>query len=151
MKSWMSFLLPDDEYKERKMLYFFSEGAILLFLSLFVMLIGNKSFHLDAQTILLVAMGIFLFYVSGRYILSGIEYTDISTERAYKKELKATIMKTVGFIAIFLTIYLLFIGVPTSLNKWLEISGLLVSVSVVKFLSTYISLKRSYLKNKELL
>ncbi|MBH0173569.1 DUF3278 domain-containing protein [Fictibacillus sp. 23RED33] len=151
MKSWMSFLLPDDEYKERKMLYFFSEGAILLFLSLFVMLIGNKSFHLDAQTILLVAMGIFLFYVSGRYILSGIEYTDISTERAYKKELKATIMKTVGFIAIFLTIYLLFIGVPTSLNKWLEISGLLVSVSVVKFLSTYISLKRSYQKNKELL
>ncbi|MBH0166812.1 DUF3278 domain-containing protein [Fictibacillus sp. 7GRE50] len=151
MKSWMSFLLPDDEYKERKMLYFFSEGAILLFLSLFVMLIGNKSFHLDAQTILLVAMGIFLFYVSARYILSGIEYTDISTERAYKKELKATIMKTVGFIAIFLTIYLLFIGVPTSLNKWIEISGLLVSVSVVKFLSTYISLKRSYLKNKELL
>ncbi|MGD6962355.1 DUF3278 domain-containing protein [Fictibacillus phosphorivorans] len=151
MKSWMSFLLPDDEYKERKMLYFFSEGAILLFLSLFVMLIGNKSFHLDAQTILLVAMGIFLFYVSGRYILSGIEYTDISTERAYKKELKATIMKTVGFIAIFLTIYLVFIGVPTSLNKWLEISGLLVSVSVVKFLSTYISLKRSYQKNKELL
>ncbi|MBH0160505.1 DUF3278 domain-containing protein [Fictibacillus sp. 26RED30] len=151
MKSWISFLLPDDEYKERKMLYFFSEGAILLFLSLFVMLIANKSLHLDAQTILLVAMGIFLFYVSGRYILSGIEYTDISTERAYKKELKATIMKTVGFIAIFLTIYLLFIGVPTSLNKWIEISGLLVSVSVVKFLSSYISLKRSYLKNKELL
>ncbi|MBD7965850.1 DUF3278 domain-containing protein [Fictibacillus norfolkensis] len=151
MKSWMSFLLPDDEYKERKMLYFFSEGAILLFLSLFVMLIGNKSLHLDAQTILLVAMGIFLFYVSGRYILSGIEYTDISTERAYKKELKATIMKTVGFIAIFLTIYLIIIGVPTSLNKWLEISGLLASVSVVKFLSTYISLKRSYQKNKELL
>jgi uncharacterized membrane protein YfcA len=151
MKSWMSFLLPDDEYKEKKMLYFFSEGAILLFLFLFVMLIGNKSLHLDAQTILLVAMGIFLFYVSGRYILSGIEYTDISTERAYKKELKATIMKTAGFIVIFLTIYLLIIGVPTSLNKWLEISGLLASVSVVKFLSTYISLKRSYQKNKELL
>lgn len=151
MKSWMSFLLPDDEYKERKMLYFFSEGAILIFLSLFAMLIANKSLHLDAQTILLVAMGIFLFYVSGRYILSGIEYTDISTERAYKKELKATIMKTVGFIVIFLTIYLIIIGVPTSLNKWLEISGLLVSVSVVKFLSTYISLKRSYQKNKELM
>jgi NhaP-type Na+/H+ or K+/H+ antiporter len=151
MKSWMSFLLPDDEYKERKMLYFFSEGAILLFLSLFVMLIANKSLQLDAQTILLVAMGIFLFYVSGRYILSGIEYTDISTERAYKKELKATIMKTVGFIVIFLTIYLIIIGVPSSLDKWLEISGLLVSVCVVKFLSTYISLKRSYQKNKELM
>ncbi len=151
MKSWISFLLPDDEYKERKMLYFFSEGAILLFLSLFVMLIANKSLQLDSQTILLVAMGIFLFYVSGRYILSGIEYTDISTERAYKKELKATIMKTVGFIVIFLTSYLIIIGVPSSLDKWLEISGLLVSVCVVKFLSTYISLKRSYQKNKELI
>ncbi|MET3728251.1 putative membrane protein YfcA [Fictibacillus halophilus] len=151
MKSWISFLLPDDEYKEKKMLYFLSEGAILLFLSLIVMLIGSKSVHLDAQTILLIAIGIFLFYVSGRYIVSGIEYTDISTERAYKKELKATIMKTIGFIVIFLTIYLLFIGVPTSLNKWVEIWGLLISVSVVKFLSTYISLKRSYQKNKELL
>ncbi|WP_137789259.1 hypothetical protein [Bacillus sp. E(2018)] len=151
MKTWISFLLPDDEYKERKMLYFFSEGAILLFLSLIVMLIGSKSFDLDVQTILLVAIGIFLLYVSGRYILSGIEYTDISTERAYRKELKATIMKTIVFIVIFLSFYLIFIGVPTNANKWLEISGLLVSVSVVKFLSTYISLKRSYQKNKELM
>ncbi|MBN3555728.1 DUF3278 domain-containing protein [Fictibacillus nanhaiensis] len=151
MKSWISFLLPDDEYKNIKMLYFFSEGAILLFLSLVVMLIGNKSFQFGTETILLVAIGIFLLYVSGRYIISGIEYTDISTERAYRKELKATIIKVIGFVVIFLTVYLLLMGAPTSLNQWFEIGGLLISVSIVKFLSTYVSLKRSYQKNKELL
>ncbi|WP_041096494.1 hypothetical protein [Bacillus badius] len=151
MKSWISFLLPNDEYKEKKMLYFFSEGAITLFLSLIVMIICNKYFNLDVETVLLAALAIFLFYVSGRYIVSGIEYTDISTERAYRKELRVIFIRTIRFVVIFMALYLIFINVPTRLDKWFEILGLLISISVVWFLSSYISLKRSYKKNKELL
>lgn len=151
MKSWISFLLPNDEYKEKKMLYFFSEGAIILFLSLIVMIICNKYFNLDVETVLLAALAIFLFYVSGRYIVSGIEYTDISTERAYRKELRVIFIRTIRFVVIFMALYLIFINVPTRLDKWFEILGLLISISVVWFLSSYISLKRSYKKNKELL
>ncbi|CAI9395359.1 hypothetical protein ACTQ5K_01435 [Niallia sp. Sow4_A1] len=28
MKSWISFLLPDDEYREEKILYYLSEGSL---------------------------------------------------------------------------------------------------------------------------
>lgn len=151
MKSWISFLLPNDEYKEKKMLYFFSEGAVILFLSLIVMMICNKYFHLDVEIALLVAIAIFLFYVSGRYIVSGIEYTDISTERAYKKELKVISIRTIGFVVIYLVCYLIFINLPKNFNEWFEILSLLIGVSIIWFLSSYISLKRSYKKNKELL
>lgn len=151
MKSWISFLLPNDEYKEKKMLYFFSEGAVILFLSLIVMMICNKYFHLDVEIVLLVAIAIFLFYVSGRYIVSGIEYTDISTERAYKKELKVISIRTIGFVVIYLVCYLIFINLPKNFNDWFEILSLLIGISIIWFLSSYISLKRSYKKNKELL
>jgi hypothetical protein len=149
MKSWISFFLPNDEYKEKKMLYFFSEGAIILFLSLIVMIICNKYFNLDADTVLFLAIAIFLFYVAGRYIVSGIEYTDISTARAYRKELRAIFMRTIVFFVVFMIINLIF--APSSLNKWFETLGLTISVSIVWFLSNYISLRRSYKKNKELL
>lgn len=151
MKSWISFLLPNDEYKEKKMLYFFSEGAVILFLSLIVMMICNKYFHLDVEIVLLVAIAIFLFYVSGRYIVSGIEYTDLSTQRAYKKELKVISIRTIGFVVIYLVCYLIFINLPKNFNEWFEILSLLIGVSIIWFLSSYISLKRSYKKNKELL
>ncbi|KIO65993.1 hypothetical protein B4064_2398 [Caldibacillus thermoamylovorans] len=151
MKSWISFLLPNDEYKEKKMLYFFSEGAIILFLSLIVMIICNKYFNLDVETVLLAAIAIFLFYVSGRYIVSGIEYADITTESAYRKELRVIFIRTIGFVVIFMICYLIFTDFPKNLDEWFEILSLLIGVSVIWFLSSYISLKRSYKKNKELL
>ncbi|WP_404335385.1 hypothetical protein [Planococcus rifietoensis] len=101
MKSWISFLLPDDEYKEKKMLQFFSEGAILLFLSLIITLICSRFISMAIDTVLLLHIGLFLVYVYGRYIVSGIEFTDIATERAYQKELKAIVVKAIGFTAIF--------------------------------------------------
>ncbi len=151
MKPWISYFLPNDEYKEKKMLYFLSEGGIILFLSLFVMIACTKYFNLEGNTVLLLSIAIFLFYVSGRYIVSGIEYTDVSTEREYRKELRVISIRTIGFVVIFMTLYLIFINIPSSLNKWIEIFGLLIGVSVVMFLSNYISLNRSYKKNKELL
>lgn len=151
MKSWISFLLPNDEYKEKKMLYFFSEGAIILFLSLIVMIICNKYFNLDVETVLLAAIAIFLFYVSGRYIISGIEYADITTESAYRKELRVIFIRTIGFVVIFMICYLIFTNSLKNLDEWFEILSLLIGVSVIWFLSSYISLKRSYKKNKELL
>ncbi|MCF3943689.1 DUF3278 domain-containing protein [Oceanobacillus alkalisoli] len=151
MKSWISFLLPDDEYKEKKMLYFYAEGAIILFLSLIVMMICNNFFNLEAETVLLAAIAIFLFYVTGRYMIAGIEYTDIATKHAYKKELRNISVRTIGFVVIFFALYLIFVNIPSSLHKWGELLGLLISVSTVCFLSSYISLNRSYKKNKKLL
>ncbi len=151
MDSWISFLLPNDEYKKLKMLYFFAEGAIMLFLFLIVMTVGNRYFNVNIEVILLASIALFLFYVCGRYIVSGIEYTDVATEETYRKAFRLIVIRTMGFVVIFLSLYIIFMNGLTSLTEGIELLGLLISVSLVWFLSSYISLKRSYKKNKELL
>ncbi|WP_042150021.1 hypothetical protein [Paucisalibacillus sp. EB02] len=133
------------------MLYFLAEGAILLFLSLVVMVICNQFLSINTGTALLILVAIFLFYVSGRYILSGIEYTNIATESSYKKEIKHILTKTVSFVLMYIVLYLVFSGIPANKTEWVEIIGLLISVGLVWFFTSFISLKRSYNKNKELL
>ncbi|RCW64535.1 DUF3278 domain-containing protein [Saliterribacillus persicus] len=151
MKSWISFFLPNDEYKERKMLYFFSEGSIILFLSLIAMVICNYYFNISTETALLLSIAVFLFYVLGRYILSGIEYTDIATEKSYNRELKTIFIRTGSFVVIFMVCYLIFGNTPSSQNEWIEIIGFLLSVGLVWFIINFISLKRSYKRNKDLI
>ncbi|MDQ0233097.1 DUF3278 domain-containing protein [Metabacillus malikii] len=151
MKSWISFLLPNDEYKEKRILYFYSEGAIILLLTLIGMIILNNYFNLDADTSLLLSIAIFLFYVSIRYTMSGMEYTDIATERAYRKELRHIFVRTSSFAVIYILLYLVFTGVPNNQKEWIDIIAILVGVSLLWFFTSYISLKRSYKKNKDLL
>jgi len=151
MKSWISFLMPVDEYKEKRMLYFFAEGGILLFLSLVLMMIGNKYFSLDLEFILLSAIILFILYVFARYIVAGIEYTEVATEMAYKKELRVILVKSSTFLVGYTLLYLLFVGIPSSLSDWIDLIGVSLCTSIVMFLINYISLKRSYNKNKELL
>lgn len=151
MKSWISFLLPNDEYKEKRILYFFSEGAIILLLILAGMLILHNYVNLDAKTSLLLPIAIFLLYVLGRYILSGIEYADIATEDSYKRELRSIVMKTSSFVILFLLFYVIFSGFPANINEWTETIVLIVIAGLLWFFVNYISLKRSYNKNKDLL
>ncbi|WP_407271756.1 DUF3278 domain-containing protein [Radiobacillus sp. PE A8.2] len=151
MKSWISFLLPTDEYKERRMLYFFSEGAVILLLSLVIMLICTKFFIISGEIALLLSIAIFLFYVAGRYIISGIEYTEITTEHSYKKEIKSIFTRTCSFVVMYMLFYLIFEGIPSNPNEWIGAIGLLSSICLTFFIPSYISLKRSYIRNKELL
>ncbi|MFD1848859.1 DUF3278 domain-containing protein [Oceanobacillus bengalensis] len=151
MKSWISFLLPNDEYKERRMLYFFSEGAIILLLSLIIMIICNKFINIGVETALLLSIAIFLFYISGRYIISGIEYTNIATESSYKRQLRSIVVKTSSFVILYSLFYVIYFGLPSNINEWTEIIALLAGVGLLWFFTSYISLKRSYKKNKELL
>ncbi|MGY0694654.1 hypothetical protein ACW2QC_18045 [Virgibacillus sp. FSP13] len=147
MKSWISFLLPNDEYKEKMMLYFYCEGALLLLLSLIAMIIYNNYFDITVVNALLLSLAIFLFYVSIRYVVSGIEYTDVTTTKAYKKELKIIAVRIAVFFISLILGYLIFAG-P---EKWFEILWLTLSVSLSWFVASFTSLKRSYNKNKDLL
>lgn len=146
MKSWISFLLPRDEYKEKVMLYFYFEGAVILLLSLIGMVIYNHFFDISVINALLISIVIFLIYIAGRYILSGIAYTDVTTYQKYKKEVKDTIAHIIIFFVLML-LYLFIAG----LKKWIEVLSLALSIGVVWFLTDFISLKRSYNKNKDLL
>ncbi|GIO23302.1 hypothetical protein [Oceanobacillus sp. J11TS1] len=151
MKSWISFLMPEDEYKEKKMLYFFSEGAILLVLFLVVMFLVNKFIDLSTGVILFAGIAVFLFYIFGRYILSGMEYTDIATEQEYKRAVRGLKSRTTSFVVLFAIFYLIYGITSNSLVNWYEFTGMVISVGVVSFLFDFISLKKSYKKNKELL
>lgn len=151
MKSWISVLLPTDEYKEKRMVYFFAEGGVLLLLMLFLLMISSIFFTISVGVALFTSIAVFLLYVVVRYILSGMEFTEVATETSYKKEVKNTLKKTSGFVLIFAVFYLLLGDVPSNRIEWIESVGLMVSVGIAWFLLNYISLKRSYNKNKELI
>ncbi|MGD7045706.1 DUF3278 domain-containing protein [Jeotgalibacillus proteolyticus] len=151
MKTWISLLLPNDEYKEKKILAFLAEGGVLLFISLIFMTFLNRYTNVDAEIVLLISMGVFVLYISGRYTLSGIEYTEVSTEKAYKKERNVILVKSFSFILIFVCLYFVFIQFPATWAEWAEISGFLLTVFLLMYVSSFISLKRSYKKNKELI
>lgn len=80
-----------------------------------------------------------------------MEYGDVATEKAFRKERRVILIRTIGFVVIFLMLYLTIIEFPADWSQWFELLGLLLLVSVVMFITNYISLKRSYLKNKDLL
>lgn len=151
MKSWISSILPKDEYKEKKMLYFLAEGGIILLLSLIIAVFCNMYFQIHEGFLLLLPIAVFLFYVTTRYIASGIEYTDIVTEHAYKREIKTIGTRTISFVVTFFLLYILVDGVPNNLDGWLTIVGLLLIISFLWFFTSFLSLNRSYKKNKELL
>lgn len=153
MKSWLSFLLPDDEYREKKTLYFLSEGSVVLLLFLIGVFLINRyipGLQLDVEFSLFIAIWIFIGYVFLRYIFSGMEYTDISTEQAYKRQLKVIMIKSCGFvIAINLGGFVFLL--PNSISEWFKIIAGSVIGGLFLFFVDYISLKKSYKKNKELL
>ena len=153
MKSWISFLLPDDEYREKKILYYLSEGSIILLIFLTSIIIINRYipyFQIDLEFSLFLAIWIFIGYVFVRFIMSGMEYTDISTEQVYKRGLKVTFVKSFGFVVTFFLLYLAFL-MPSNTNEWFGIIGTSIVAGLILFFSDYISLKRSYKKNKDLL
>ncbi|WP_165444927.1 hypothetical protein [Gracilibacillus phocaeensis] len=86
----------------------------------------------------------------GRYILSGIEYTDVVTEKHYKKEIRALLSRTVSFVVTFGLLYLMYTLLSGGVS-WIDFIGLTISVGIVSFVFDFISLKQSYEKNKELL
>lgn len=153
MKSWISLLLPEDEYREKKILYFLSEGSIILLMYLTTIFIINKYipyFQIDLEFLLFSGIWIFLGYVFIRYIISGMEYTDVSTEQDYNRKLKVAFVKSVGFVVLFVLLSIVFM-LASSVNEWFDIIGVSFIGGLILFSFDYISLKKSYKKNKDLL
>jgi len=153
VKSWLSFLLPDDEYKKQRILYFLAEASIVLVIFLLISF-GLNEFNpqwaLGVNVVAGFGIAILAVYVTLRYTFSGIEYTDIVTKEAYSKEKKNIIFKSVIFVVIFFVVTLLVTGYPASNGDWFDFVGLLVCVGIAMFLINYVSLKQSYKKNKSL-
>ena len=151
--SWLSILLPDDEYKKQRMLYFIAEGGTLLLIFLGITFGVKKlsSWNPDIDLVLGSAIAIFMLYVFLRYTLSGIEYTDVSTAKQFKQEKGIFIKKSMIFTATFTLVYFLFFGLQRIKEEWIDILAVAILGGLVLFIINYTSLKRSYKINRELL
>ena len=151
--SWLSYVLPNDEYKAQKVVYFLGEGSLLMCVSCGILVVGTHSlpeWNLPAQWIAVVPILLFVAYVFIRYIFSGIEYANVMSEDAFKKEKKRIMVRSASFMIIFSVLYLVSVGLQL-LGEQLFDFMIVVFAGLFMFLAEYTSLKRSYLKNKELL
>lgn len=152
-KTWVRFLLPDDEYKRRNMLVYFAEAAILQLVVMIVLLVISRFDPFPIASVLVLLWMLFgtIAYIWIRYILSGMEFAEIMTEKAYRRERKVIVIKSTSFLlnmcAGISSLYIFgMMSAPL-------IEGLMVTfiAALLLFITNYVSLKRSYQKNKELI
>lgn len=152
-KTWIRFLLPEDEYKRRTMLVYFAEAAILLLIAIIILIVLSR-FELilmDNLVVLISMMFGAIAYIWIRYILSGMEFAEVMTEKAYRRERKLVVVKSSTYFLVFngmVSLYYLFGTMEVSLFEGLMVSTL---GALLLFVTNYISLRRSYKKNRELI
>ena len=110
---------------------------------------------MSSKWMLIICLFSIVLYVVFRYILSGIEYTDITTVEAYRKQMKVLRVKSIGFVVIVFVVTVIMevfeiVSFFDSKENTLEFVLFFVILGVFKFLTEYISLRKSYLKNKDL-
>ncbi len=107
IRSFLNAFLPEDEYKRLRVLYFISEAV---FLMSGILLLGSAlnnywlKWNLDTGEFTFFLMMIpvlMLSYTYIRYIFTGIEYTEVSNKRDYKKERRAVVKRSLLFGVMF--------------------------------------------------
>lgn len=157
MKTWLKAYLPQDEYKERRMLTFLAEAAVIQVILVFALLMISQFLSpMTAKLMLVICLFSIILYVGGRYIFSGIEYTDISTEKEYKKQVKLLRVQSIGFTVMYVILVVLFslVGIIPFFDSGenpFEFIIISVIAGVFLFGTQFISLRKSYMKNKDLM
>lgn len=153
-KTWIANLLSKDEYREKRFLYFVAESVLILSILLFLYLIVD-SFLIDLNVpgdmMALISLGFLSIYILLRSTLTGIEYPEIATKARYKKEKRSKIYGSIRFGILFIIVYGVFKGIPANLQEVVNVIGPATLAAIFFFLLNYISLRKSYSKNRELL
>ncbi|WP_215142819.1 hypothetical protein [Exiguobacterium qingdaonense] len=152
-KSWVTLFLPNDEYKERQLLYFIAEAFVLFIGLLGVAGLLNKTFstfHAESLFILLIIAVTLSLYVWIRYIVSGMEYANVVEKSEYKIELRKLIGSTSKFAVLFagVAIALKLTGVVD--YSWMDLLGMTLLSYGLLLVAQFVSLQRSVRKNREL-
>ncbi|RYG71965.1 hypothetical protein EU245_12130 [Lentibacillus lipolyticus] len=150
IRSFLNIFLPEDEYKRLQVLYFMAETTFLTVVIL--LLVGFFKYILSFEMIditFLVMYGPFIMmtYVYVRYILSGIEFTEVANTQTYKKRRRSIVKSAITFGILFAIFYFIPFGPRKEGLEAIAFVGLIV---FFYFLFDYISLKRSYKKNEDL-
>lgn len=153
-KTWIAYFLSDDEYREKRLLYFVAESVFILGILLFLYLIVDSFFvilNVPGNMMALLCLVFLSTYTLMRSTLTGIEYPEIATKAQYKVEVRSKVYGAIRFGVIFILVYLVFKGMPSNLSEAINIVGPATLATVFFFILTYISLRKSYSKNKDLL
>src|SRR5699024_7928324 len=142
-----------DEYREKRMLYFFAEavsilGALLFTLSLLMIFIPGV--EIPGIAIASFSWVFLVVYITLRTTLTGIEYPDVATEKRFKKKKRAMYCTSLTFVGILRVSNIVVQGIPTDAEKLLDILAPTIITGIFFFILHYVSLKQSYKKNKEL-
>ncbi|ELK48059.1 UNVERIFIED_CONTAM: hypothetical protein N8J90_05810 [Halobacillus marinus] len=154
VQSFLNYFLPKDEYKRSQIVYFMAEAAFLTVLLLLPLTLMNNiwwnSQSFNEISILLTPVFV-MAYTYFRYVFKGIEHTDISEEKTYRAQRRLNRKRALFFAAIFMIVLLINNGIPSTGMEILDIAGPVFLGFLFYLLFDYISLKRSYNKNKDLL
>ena len=153
-KTWISNLLPKDEYREKRMLYFVAEAAVILGGLLFIYSLLTSFISVMDIPGLAVATFSWLFlvtYITLRTTLTGIEYPDVATEKRFKKKKRAVQFMSLTFLVVFLVSNLIIKGLPTDVEQALDVVIPTLLAASLFFVLNYVALRKSFKKNKELM
>ncbi|MEI3599119.1 MULTISPECIES: hypothetical protein [unclassified Oceanobacillus] len=152
IRSFLNAFLPEDEYKRTRILYFMAETTFLTIVILLVLglLKYFLNINIDTQFILLIGPFLMMGYSYFRYIFSGIEHTEVSDKQDYIKRRRKVVKRSLLVGVIFFIIILIVKGIPGNWEDRLDLIALPILFTIFYFLFDYISLKRSYKKNKDL-
>lgn len=123
MRSWLTVFLPKDEFKRNSIISFLAESAVILFAFFILMIISLNFIDVGVDAILIMAVGIFLFYVLGRYTFSGIEYTDVYSTEEYESILKSLVFKSAFFVMLLGLGYAFLIEFPKTVTDYVFTIG----------------------------
>lgn len=153
IRSFLNAFLPEEEYKRLRVLYFMAETTFLtvVILLLFGLMKYILNFPaLDTEFVVLLGPFLMMAYAYFRYILSGIEHTEVSNEREYKKARRIVVKRSLLVGVIFFVLNFIVKGIPTNYEDGIELIALTILFTLFYFLFDFVSLKRSYKKNGEL-
>lgn len=155
VRSFLNYLLPEDEYKRIRMVYFMAEAAFLIIVILLFFSFLNHywlNWELsEGSFITFIIPMITIIYTYIRYILSGIEHTDIANKKGYKEQRRVILKRALSFGLIFFVGSLAFYGIPSDWVEAMNIIGPAIFSIIFYYIFDFTSLKRSYKKNKDLM
>lgn len=154
--SFLNRFLPEDEYKRLRVLYFMAEAAFLMGGLLIMGSVLNNywlEWNLNTITVTFILLMIPMTmagYTFIRYIFSGIEHTEVSSQQDYKKQRRVIMKRSLLVGVIFFILNFIFKGIPNKLEDGIDIIALPIVFTMIYFLFDFMSLKQSIKKNKEL-
>lgn len=137
-------LLAQDEYRQQRTSKFVVEGALFQFILSFIMIALYIYTEIEPMILLAIPVFFFSFYILLRYILSGIEYSEVFSKDEYMQMKKRNIFRSIGFATVFAVILIL---VKRSIFESVAVAFI---AGVLWLIMDTISLHKSYRKNKEL-